>query len=109
MFGESGTSNVFYKTLTNGSTTWSDKMVVGNAQATPTSMSLYSNPDLESNQIMLLVKNNKNTLLAVPWDGSQFGDFTELDSDTGNASRIECEHAIYICLEPSYLASQGAS
>jgi len=88
VFGERGSSNVFYKTLTKGSTMWSNVMSAGDIQATPASIALYSNPDLESNQIMLMVMNVQKNLFVAQWDGSQFSSFTELETDVGQDAKM---------------------
>mmetsp|Transcript_3660 Transcript_3660/g.6740 ORF Transcript_3660/g.6740 Transcript_3660/m.6740 type:complete len:164 (+) Transcript_3660:1360-1851(+) len=79
---ESSTSAVFYRPLK-----WQHNLVQqdgGRKSASNSEKDCFvSNHDLESNQILLLVKNKDDALFALPWDGSQFGDSTELDSNTG--------------------------
>lgn len=84
VWGETGSSNVFYKTLTNGNATWSNANVAGDINGKVTSISLFANPDVESNQIMLMAKNDSDELYAAAWDGIQFNSFTELDSNVGD-------------------------
>lgn len=85
--GEAKDNNVYYKTLKSGSTTWSTKQIAGTTQGTPLTVALYSNPDLGSDQIMLMVMNEQKTLFAAPWYGSKFGSFTKLEDNVGEEAK----------------------
>ena len=88
VFGMTGSPKVLYKTLSNGSKGWATETTAGTSFATPTSLALYPNPNLSSNQIMLMVQNENGGLYAVPWNGLSNGRwatelFPELDTNTG--------------------------
>jgi hypothetical protein len=90
VFGMAGSPKVLYKTLSNGSKVWSVETTAGTSFETPTSLALYPNPNLSSNQIMLMVQNVNGALYAVPWNGTSGGRwatelFPELDTNTGES------------------------